>query len=182
MIMDAHSFFKLFLNPRYAASFSQEKAQTEYNKEANAYQDNHNRMHPGEKIWIHDYDTKVSTFFINGSAVEIEVLVRRFIYSAGPLEGKTFVFMGSMLVSGSKYSKQYILMALLKGKEAAMAKAEVSSRTLQRWRDASRAHMRLFCSSISVALAMLNRTGDSFRACLFILTTEAGRFPLCTLR
>lgn len=180
--MDGHSFFKLFLNSWSSTSFSPERVQAEYNKEAKAFQAAYNKKHPDGKLWIHDYDDKPTVFFVDGSALEMKVLVVRFIYSAGPHKGETFVFMGSMLVRGSKYSKQFIFLALRRGKEAAMAKAEVTSRTMQRWRDASRSHMRRFCSSISVALAMLNRTGDVFRACLLILMTEAGSFPLCTLQ
>lgn len=180
--MDSHSFFKLFIDPSFSVGFSQEREQARYNKEAKAYQDYYNGKNPFEKIWIHDYDYKDTVFFVDGAAVETQILVVRFIYSAGPNEGKTFVFMGSMFVSGSKYSKQFILSALKRGKEAKMAKDVVTARTLQRWRDASRAHMHRFCASVSVALAMLNRTGDSFRACLFIFTTEAGSFPLCSLR
>ena len=106
----------------------------------------------------------------------------RYVYSAGPHKGESFFFMGSMLVCGSKYSKQFILSALKKGKEAAVAKAEVTSRTLQRWRNAARAHMTRFCGPVSAALAMLDSTGDTFQACLSIFTAEAGRFPLCSLR
>ncbi len=182
-------FFKNFF--AFCAPYKLTKAsiQKKYNQEWRAYRESYNKANPDSPLWIHEHPFKMTKWFDGKDARIFYIQMVSFIYGGGPKEGETFTFFGTMFVSGSTFSKQFILTALGKGEEASLAKAVVSSRTLQKWRDAF-SHVRVrFTKSLCWAqrefrrYELLDIPGWDFVfwICIEILTGEEGRFPLWSL-
>ncbi len=191
MIMPHDFFFKHFFPLCVPHRLTKSCIQKKYDEEWRAFRESYNRSNPGSPLWIHGYSLKMTRWFDGKKDLVFYIQMVSFIYGAGPRKGESFTFMGSMFVSGSAYSKQFILAALRKGKEASLAKACVTSRILQKWRGAfSHAGERfarplLWAQKEYRRRELLDEPGPArdfvFRVCIEILTGEDGRFPLWSL-
>ncbi len=185
--MHDRNIFKLFFLSIMETLIT-EDLQARYDEEAERFRDQYDDEHPDAKLWIHGYDMKETEWFVKGEVVSVCTRVVRFMVSAGPDQGENFTFMGSMFVSGSKFSKQFILTALSDGEEGAQAKAETSCATLHKWR------MALDQTCVGFADLLFVTYKEAFlgspcrdekdliiEVCTAIFLSFKGRFPLWKL-
>lgn len=118
-----------------------------YEKEAADFEDNYNKNHPDSKIirikhrekngkppkehLRYFWDPKNHTY-----VVAYIVLIRFRRINPLPGESKSFTFYGTMFVKGSKYSKQFMLSAILEPNVYGPSGNSLAVKTIERWKAA----------------------------------------------
>ena len=119
--------------------------QEAYSRQAYAFFEEYNKCHPDERLFAHGTYKRRVVFFLCGQPVKIRLRASRFKHAYGARRGKTFSFFGSMLVSGTSSSRQFIECVVRdeeaeeKGEVGGLVSEKTAARYVRSWNNALKA-------------------------------------------